>query len=186
MAPLWVLVICIGVAAIHGTARAGQASADTWILVDTEQQTLSVYRGEKLIETFHDIALGRGGLSADRVRGDGTTPLGTFHIDLVRRSARFVRFFRIDFPRPEHAWRALEAGRIDADDYRRIVAAFERDESPPQDTPLGGQIGIHGLGDGSESIHQALNWTQGCIALSNAQILRLSRWIHRGMRVEVR
>ena len=182
----WVLVAWVGAAALHGAARAEHASRDTWLLVDTEVQTLSVYRGDELLERFHNISLGRGGPSLDRARGDGTTPLGTFRIDAVRQSARFLLFFRIDFPRPEHALRALEVGRIDEQDYERIVRAFEREEPAPQDTPLGGQLGIHGLGTGSRQIHDALNWTQGCIALSNPQIRRLSRWIRLGMRVEVR
>lgn len=182
----WVLALGAGLAALQGSAHAVGSMPDSWMLVDTQKHTLSVFRGQKLIDRFHDIAIGRGGFSADRMRGDGTTPLGTFHIDRIRPSSRFVRFFRIDFPRPEHARRAFDAGRIDAHDYRRIVAAFERDQSPPQDTPLGGQLGIHGLGAGDQKVHGASDWTQGCIALTNQQLERLSRWVHLGMRVEVR
>jgi murein L,D-transpeptidase YafK len=182
----WALVLWLGVAALHGTAGAGGPVRDSWIVVDTKTHTLSVFRGDAIVDRFHNIAIGRGGFSLDRMRGDGTTPLGTFHIDRIRPSSRFVLFFGIDFPRPEHARRALDEGRIDAHDYQRIVAAFARDESPPQDTPLGGQLGIHGLGGGSKRVHDTLDWTQGCIALTNTQIKRLSRWIHLGMRVEVR
>jgi len=82
--------------------------------------------------------------------------------------------------------RAFNLGRIDAHDYERIQAAFARGEPPPQNTPLGGQLGIHGLGKSSSRVHETLNWTQGCIALSNAQIRRLSRLIRVGMRIEVR
>ena len=95
-------------------------------------------------------------------------------------------FFGIDYPRPEHAERALEAGRINEGDYQRILLASQRRESPPQDTLLGGHIGIHGLGAGDRRIHEGFDWTQGCIALTNAQVIRLSRWIFHGMRVEVR
>ena len=182
----WVVALWMGITAVHGHALAGHPAAEPWILVDTKRHTLSVFRDEKLVDRFHNIAIGRGGFTADRMRGDGTTPLGTFQIDRIRPSSRFVTFFRIDFPRPEHAQRAFDAGRIDSRDYRRILAAFERDRSPPQDTPLGGQLGIHGLGAAHERVHGALDWTQGCIALTNTQIKRLSRWVHLGMRVEVR
>ena len=172
--------------ALHGTARAGHPARNAWILVDTKSETLSVFRGDQLVERFYRIAIGRGGLSTDRTRGDGTTPLGTFHINRIHPSAQFELFFGIDFPRPEHARRAFHAGRIGLRDYERILAASERNRPPPQDTALGGALGIHGLGNGSKRVHQAFNWTQGCIALTNQQIESLAHWVYRGMRVEVR
>jgi murein L,D-transpeptidase YafK len=167
-------------------ARAENPGAETWILVDSQSRTLSVYRSDRLVERFQNVAFGRGGLAEDRVRGDGTTPIGTFHIDRIKRSSRFHLFFGIDYPRPEQAERALEAGRIDSLDYWRIVVASRQHRSPPQDTALGGHLGIHGLGDGDRRIHEGFDWTQGCIALTNAQITRLSHWIFQGMRIEVR
>lgn len=180
------LLLSIGIVALQGTARAGKPLAESWILVDTNRHTLSVFRDGKLLHRFDNVAIGRGGPSTDRTRGDGTTPLGTFYIDRIRPSSRFLLFFGIDFPKPEHARRAFDAGRIDAHDYERVLAAFEADRSPPQDTPLGGQLGIHGLGPGNPAVHDAFDWTQGCIALTNEQIKRLSRWVQLGMRVEVR
>lgn len=176
----------VGIAAVQGSAWAENPAASRWIMVDTSTHTLSVYRYDRLLERFDNVAFGRGGFAADRMRGDGTTPLGTFHIDRIKRSSRFLLFFGIDYPRPEHALRAFEAGRIDEEDYRRILESFQKRESPPQDTPLGGYIGIHGLGAGDRRIHEGFDWTQGCIALTNAQVLRLSRWIVPGMLVEVR
>jgi murein L,D-transpeptidase YafK len=182
----WLPMICMCIMGLHGSAHAGNSLAELWILVDTGEHTLSVFRGEQVLHRFDDVAIGRGGASADRERGDGSTPLGTFHIDRIHASSRFLLFFGIDFPRPEHARRAFDAGRIDAEDYERILAAYEANRPPPQDTPLGGQLGIHGLGPSDQRVHEAFNWTQGCIALTNAQIKRLSRWIHLGMRVDVR
>ncbi len=183
----WCLMaLSLGTVLSHNSARAGGKVADSWILVDTQAHTLSVYRDGMLLEEFGEVSIGRNGFAEDRSRGDGTTPLGTFRIDRVHRKSRFVLFFGIDYPRPEHAHRAFHEGRIDAQDYQRILDAFERNESPPQDTPLGGQLGIHGLGSGDPRIHGAVDWTQGCVALSNEQIKRLSRWVRLGMRVEVR
>jgi len=185
-AQLRILVLCTVVGAVQGTARAEKVGGDTWILVDTERHTLSVFRNERLLDRFDNVSIGRGGSAMDRIRDDGITPLGTFHIGRIGRSTRFRLFFGIDYPRPEHAKRALDAGRIDAEDYQRIVLAIEKNTMPPQDTPLGGYIGIHGLGAGDKRIHDEINWTEGCIALTNEQVARLSHWIFRGMRVEVR
>jgi murein L,D-transpeptidase YafK len=183
---VWVLASLVCAPVAPRTARAENADGDVWILVDTKAHTLSVFRDRRLLDRFHNVAIGRGGFSADKVRDDGATPLGTFHIDRINRASRFRVFFGIDYPRPEHARRALDAGRIDAEDYERIVLAFKQRRSPPQDTPLGGHLGIHGLGGGDKWIHDEFDWTQGCIALTNDQIARLSHWIFPGMRVEVR
>ena len=182
----YTMMLWFGAVLLQGATHEEKPVADSWILVDTNAHTLSVIRHGLPVDRFDNVAIGRGGSSVDRTRDDGTTPLGTFHIDRIHPSSRFRLFFGIDFPRPEHARRAFDAGRIDAGDYQRIVAAFKENKSPPQDTPLGGQLGIHGLGAGDERIHNALDWTQGCIALTNPQVKRLSRWMHLGMRVEVR
>jgi L,D-transpeptidase catalytic domain len=181
---LWSLLLCV--VALSETAHSGDAVAAPWILVDTKTRTLSVFSDNIKVERFDNIAIGRGGVSADKVRDDGTTPLGTFHIDHINLNSPFLTFFGFDYPRPEHARRALAAGRIDAEAYRRIVDAFKKHTAPPQDTPLGGQLGIHGLGSGDRRIHNKFDWTQGCIALTNEQLERLSQWVYLGMRVEVR
>ena len=59
-------------------------------------------------------------------------------------------------------------------------------KTPPQDTPLGGQIGIHGIGNGDQDIHHNYNWTNGCIALTNEQIDQLGKWIKPGVLVNIR
>jgi hypothetical protein len=178
---VWLCVLGAG-----AKAEAESRDADVWILIDTKAHALSVFRNGQILDRFDNVAIGRGGSSADKVRDDGATPLGGFRIDRINHASRFRLFFGIDYPRPEHARRALDAGRIDVEDYQRIVLAFEQRRSPPQDTPLGGHLGIHGIGAGDARIHDFVDWTQGCIALTNEQITRLSHWIFRGMRVEVR
>ena len=69
---------------------------------------------------------------------------------------------------------------------RRFVGPFMTGDIPPQVTPLGGYLGIHGVGEGDPGIHADFNWTHGCIALTNQQIDDLAGWIRIGMRVVVR
>jgi lipoprotein-anchoring transpeptidase ErfK/SrfK len=59
-------------------------------------------------------------------------------------------------------------------------------QEPPQHTPLGGYIGIHGIGNGDTQIHETVNWTNGCVALTNQQIDDLETWVYIGMRVAIR
>jgi L,D-peptidoglycan transpeptidase YkuD (ErfK/YbiS/YcfS/YnhG family) len=57
---------------------------------------------------------------------------------------------------------------------------------PPQDTPLGGQIGIHGLGSADARVHEFFDWTHGCIALTNSQIDHLSQIVDTGTLVKIK
>jgi len=182
----WCGLLVLTSALLTGSARAGDAVVDPWILVDTKARTLSVFSDKLRVVRFKNIAIGRGGVSTQKVRDDGTTPLGTFHIAYIKLNSPYRLFFGIDYPGTADARRALETGRIDLDVYRRIVAAFKKHKLPPQDTPLGGQLGIHGLGGADKDIHSKFDWTQGCIALTNNQIETLSQWVYLGMRVEVR
>ena len=58
-------------------------------------------------------------------------------------------------------------------------------QTPPQNTALGGYIGIHGLGNRDPAIHKKMNWTDGCIALTDEQIEQLAQWIDVGTRVVI-
>jgi len=42
------------------------------------------------------------------------------------------------------------------------------------------------VGTGDMKIHQTINWTNGCIALTNEQLLELAPWVVVGTRVVVR
>lgn len=159
--------------------------SEIWVKIDTREQTLDVMRGDKLQQRFDTVALGRGGVGKDRRKGDGKTPLGEFHITRINHSSPFLLFFGLNFPLPEHAERAFKAGKIDQTSYQKILTAHLQGEIPPQDTPLGGQIGIHGLGGASLKVHKRYNWTKGCVALTNPQIRALSRSIGVGTRVVI-
>ena len=159
---------------------------DTWILVDTRKMALSVLEGSKVRHTYKDIAIGSAGTTADKKQGDHKTPLGDFRLMRIAEKTSFHRFFGIDYPSVAHAERALRAGTIGRQHYTAILKSFREQVMPPQETPLGGYIGIHGIGEGDPAIHQKFNWTQGCIALTNQQIDDLSKWVYVGMRVVIR
>lgn len=163
-------------------------SADpaTWLLVDAEDRQLSVLQGNKVVDKFDYVALGRGGTTTRHLRGDNATPLGEFHIAWINWSSPFHIFFGLDFPTLEQADAAYRDKRIDRDTYYRILDAFREHRLPPQNTVLGGRIGIHGLGHGNLRIHREFNWTKGCIAMTNAEIERLARWVQVGTRVVIR
>lgn len=157
-----------------------------WLLVDTQALTLTVMQDDRPQLTLHNISLGRYGSKQDKQRGDNTTPLGRFRIIGIRRHADFHRFISLDYPSVERANRGYQDGLINQSELQMIVAAHRRGDMPPQGTVLGGHIGIHGLGRGDPKLHEAVNWTKGCVALSDAQVDTLLPWVQAGMRVEIR
>lgn len=159
---------------------------ELWLLVDDSSATLYVYRGERELERMQPIALGRAGVAPIRTRGDRRTPSGEFRVDRFNFDSRFHIFLGLDYPTPWHARDALEAGIMSQQEYDDYFAYLRRHGRPPQDTILGGDIGIHGLGQGDPAFHRQYHWTQGCVAVTNEQIERLSQLVDIGTRVVIR
>ena len=116
------------------------------------------------------VALGREPLGDKRSAGDSRTPQGEYRIAGPARESRFHRFLPIDFPTPEDASLALAAGRISSAERDAIFAAHLEGELPPQDTELGGDLGFHGEGPEWRGLSPDLDWTYGCVAMSDPEI----------------
>ena len=158
-----------------------------WILVDTQALTLTVLSPDNhVLARFRNIAIGSGGVADIHHRGDETTPRGIFHVSRVDRHSRFSMFYGLDYPSAAIARRAYADGTLGQADFDAIMRAVRQHRAPPQNTPLGGQLGIHGLGVGNLDVQQAVNWTDGCVALTNRDIHQLGRWVHLGTRVVIR
>ena len=104
-----------------------------------------------------------------RVSGDLSLPEGDFRIAGPARPSRFHRFLPIDYPTPEDAARGLADGRISREDHDAIVAAHRKGRLPPQETRLGGHLGFHGEGRRWRG-NLELDWTEGCVAMRDADI----------------
>ena len=143
-------------------------------------------RGNKVLARYDDVAFGRLGTKPVHYKGDTSTPTGEFRIDGINPASQFHRFFSLNYPTEAHAKKALEQRRITFEQYMEILKAEHAGRRPPYDTPLGGMIGIHGLGPVSLTLHRKYNWTRGCIALDNNQIDALTPHLYVGMRVVIR
>jgi murein L,D-transpeptidase YafK len=177
---VWSCLIASAAPAADSGAKAGR-----WLLVDTEALTLTVMQGERPQLTLHNIAIGRYGTTADKRRGDNRTPLGHFRIMQIRRDSDFHRFIALAYPGAEQAEGAYRAGAIGRHELQAILGAHRAGRMPPQNTALGGRIGIHGLGRGDPAVHELLNWTRGCIAVTDEQLDTLLPWIRVGITVEI-
>lgn len=152
------------------------------IVIIRDQNKLLIKKDNRTIKTFY-AAFGSGGKQAKVREGDRTTPKGYYRIYEVRDSDQFHTFMQLNYPNMNDAKRALKSGLINRTQYRRILGAHLYNELPPQNTVLGGVVGIHGIGVETEKkvkIHQLTNWTKGCIALRNSEIRELSKYVSHG------
>lgn len=157
-----------------------------WLLIDTQARRLTVIGEHGPLAVFKHIALGSSGAGRKQQRGDDITPLGSFRVSWINSRSRFDIFIGLDYPNIEYADLGLYDGRIDRVTYQRIQQALTAGKIPPQNTPLGGYIGIHGVGAGNPWVQANFDWTDGCIALTNQQIHQLAGWVRPGTRVMIR
>ena len=160
---------------------------ELWLDADTNSASLVVRNlANQELARFENISIGSNGTTQTHWRGDQTTPLGEYRITAIQPSLRYRLFIALNYPTADQAQAALASGGINPLQFRRIMAAHNQGRTPPADTRLGGNIGLHGLGQASEAVHLAANWTRGCIALTNSQIDSLRPWLTVGMRVRIR
>ncbi|NOQ82218.1 MAG: L,D-transpeptidase family protein [Methylophaga sp.] len=163
------------------------ASEDIELVVLRNQHQLLVKKDGITLRTFK-VAFGSGGRKSKLREGDHTTPKGTYQINKVRDSGRFHLFIQLNYPNMNDAKRALKNHTITRMQYRDILDAHNKGRLPPQNTALGGAIGLHGIGLETKDkleIHQIADWTQGCIAMRNHEIEELSRYIHVGTPINI-
>jgi len=159
---------------------------EDYVEIDTTKRELRVCRGKEVIGEFPEIRLGRAGAGIKKKQGDGVTPLGSFSIGWINKSSKFHIFIGLNYPSIEYAKTGLATGIISQKEFELITRAQQERTKPPQDTKLGGLIGLHGIGKGSLKIHKLVNWTEGCIALENKQIEKLVKIVHLGMKTVIR
>jgi murein L,D-transpeptidase YafK len=164
----------------------GFAKDNIWLLIDTGKLTLEVKQGLKTVELFKNISIGKNGAGFKQRRGDLVTPIGTYRIGWINNNSHYRKFFGVTYPSQLNAFEALFKGLIDQEDYKQIKLSHQHRQIPKQNTRIGGNIGIHGLGSASQRIHRTMNWTQGCIALTNPQVDRLAHWVDKGTLVTIK
>jgi murein L,D-transpeptidase YafK len=134
------------------------------ILVEKSLSRLSIYHGDQLIRAYR-ISLGDP-VGPKRREGDRRTPEGRYFIDWRKPDSAFHRALHISYPSSRDQARAVAAG----------VAP-------------GGAIMIHGIRNGLGGLgrfHRLVNWTSGCIAVTNPEIEQLWEAIPDGTPIEIR
>lgn len=130
-----------------------------------------IYKSERQLVLLDDdyvmlrapVALGRDPRGAKAREGDGKTPEGVYTICLDKPDGKYGRSLGLNYPNAEDARAAYDKDLIDADTFLAISEAEAQHRRPPWGTALGGEIYIHeGGADG--------DWTEGCVALNEADM----------------
>ncbi len=144
-----------------------------------KMNTITVYKQQRMLECVSGqqvllacgIGLGPHSLGHKTCEGDGKTPEGRYAVCTRNTKSKYALFLGLNYPSIKDAQYASEMGRITAAGLEAITAAHANSLRPPWDTPLGGQIGIHG--GGIEIGGKLTDSTAGCIALRDADIRML-------------
>ena len=141
----------------------GFAAGETWIRIDKSARTLTLFEGETPVLEF-PVALGRNPIGPKQQQGDGKTPEGRYFILRRLRNSRFHRALQVSYPSLADQMLADARG-----------------------VPPGGQIMIHGVGPNARAaqLHPLFDWTDGCIAVTDAQIEELWSRVPVGTPVDI-
>jgi murein L,D-transpeptidase YafK len=134
------------------------------IRVDKSAHLMTVYRQGRPVREFR-VAIGRGDPGPKQQQGDGRVPEGAYRITAHNPNSAFHLSLRIGYPTAE-----------------QVADAARRGVNP------GGDIMIHGLPNGRGSIgsrHTLVDWTEGCIAVTNREIEWLYKAVANGTPVEI-
>lgn len=159
---------------------------DTVVIVEKSVNKMTVFYQGKALKSF-TVVSGVNDQGDKQRQGDNRTPEGRFFITEKERLNDHPylgkKWLGLSYPDPVHAQRGVENNLININQYREIVRANEQKVQPPQNTALGGWIGIHG---GREDLTKArINWTEGCLALQDADLEELYRLVDYGTPVVI-
>ena len=124
-----------------------------------------LYSNDALVRLYR-IGLGTDPVSDKTLEGDRRTPEGEFYVFTKNELSSYYLSLGLSYPNLEDAERGLRDGLITQAESDKIIDAIHQKIEPPQKTALGGDIYIHGNGS-------LTDWTWGCVALDNENMLEL-------------
>lgn len=160
---------------------------DFYMHVDLSNRTLYFMHSDEILKRYR-IGAGQRTLLGDKQReGDMRTPRGEFYICskvVISPSSKDLgtRWMQLSYPNAEAAERGLKNNVISKSTYDGIIKAIEDKTTPPQTTPLGSAIGMHGAGKPSNP----RNWTAGCIGMYNEDIEEIFDYVKIGTRISIK
>ncbi len=155
-----ILLLLIGMLTAEGRAM----EADQVIVVKS-QRSLTLLSHGKVLRSYK-VALGGSPVGAKEQQGDHKTPEGHYALDRRNAKSRFYKSIHVSYPNEQDRQRASQRG-----------------------VTAGGDIMIHGLPNGFGwlgAAHRARDWTDGCVAVTNAEIDEIWELVPDGTAIDIR
>lgn len=146
-------------------SKASDFPAADKIIVEKGNRKLHLIKGDEIIRTF-DIALGVSPVGDKKSEGDFKTPEGLYILDSRNPHSDFFLSIHISYPNKKDLREARKKG-----------------VSP------GGQIMIHGQPNTptySAAYYKQQDWTNGCIAVSNSDMIDIWLMTPNDIPIEIR
>jgi murein L,D-transpeptidase YafK len=146
-----------------GGSIAAGTLADRVVVWKSKRQ-LELYANRKLVKRYA-VALGRNPIGPKLQEGDNRTPEGLYAVELHNPRSSFHKALKVSYPSPADS-----------------MAAAKRGVAP------GGDIMIHGIRNGLGflgRLHRLLDWTAGCIAVTNPEIEEIYCAVPDGTPIEI-
>jgi murein L,D-transpeptidase YafK len=156
-------VLVLLIAALRCVA-ASTDQADKIIILKSAHQMTLLSNG-KALKTYK-VALGSRPVGPKQVEGDHKTPEGNYIIDAKNAHSQFHLSLHISYP-----------------------SAADQQRPRTMGARPGGAIMIHGLAPSFAylgPLHRQVDWTDGCIAVTNAEIEEIWKLVPVGTKVEIR
>ncbi|TBU88506.1 hypothetical protein DNJ95_16500 [Stutzerimonas kirkiae] len=161
----WLLILfCLGGILTNLHASAQQPRVEKILVLKSERQLQLISQGQVI--RHYRISLGKLPMGAKLEEGDLRTPEGIYWIDWRKRSEKYNLAMHISYPNTHDAARARAAG-----------------------VNPGGMIMLHGTpvdDEFPEWFFHTLDWTDGCIALKNADMREVWRLVPNRTLIEIR
>lgn len=158
---LTILILSLSACGWQGPQRLERADK---IVVMKAAHTLTLMSGDRALRTYK-VAIGRSPVGPKSRKGDHKTPEGKYVIDSRKPNSRFYRALHISYP-----------NELDREQARKLG----------QDP--GGDVEIHGIENGLGwigSLHRSMDWTDGCIAVTDKEVDEIWDAVNVGTQVEI-
>jgi murein L,D-transpeptidase YafK len=131
-------------------AFAASYNVDEVRVYKTKHRMEMLFEGK--VTKVYSVMLGRGGIGQKTQEGDKLVPEGKYTLDFKNPYSKFFRSIHINYPNRDDVERAKKLG-----------------------VKPGGDIFIHGMPEFlfGELMLSLLDWTAGCVAISNSEMLEI-------------
>lgn len=159
-----VLPVALAVALISCLSSAAAVEKADLVRVKKSESKLYLVRAGVPYATFH-VVFGKNPQGHKQQEGDERTPEGRYVLDYKKDDSAFYKSIHISYP-----------------NAKDIAQAQQRGVSP------GGAVMIHGQKNGLgwlAPVAQLVNWTDGCIALTNEEMQAVWEAVDAGTPIEI-